>query len=246
MMVALGVIGCDSRSEHRSTAKPHATATVRPASQGLPLPQGDQRLCTGVVILVDTSGSMANAVPGADGASRPKHEIARAALERIVQYTGQWRKSNPDRALNLAIYNFSSSPSAVLPMGEFDLATSEAAVQRIPRPAGGTAIGEAIYRGFEALYTSGCVRKYIVCITDGENTSGRRPDRVARQLYEQTQGEVEIHFVAFDTSAKHFGFLDQVNGHVVEAADGEQLQARLSDIYEKRILAEAMPAEKAE
>ena len=84
----------------------------------------------------------------------------------------------------------------------------------------------------------------MVCISDGENTAGNPPDYIARILYEQTKGEVEIHFVAFDTSPQKFGFLEKVNGSVVEAADGKQLQARLTDIYEKRILAEAPPAEK--
>nr|HPM23150.1 hypothetical protein [Phycisphaerae bacterium] len=97
----------------------------------------------------------------------------------------------------------------------------------------------ALEAGFKALYASGCVRKYVVCITDGENTVGPPPDRIARQLFAQTGGEVEIHFVAFDTSAAQFAFLKSANGAVVEAADGAQLQARLAEIYEKRILAEA-------
>jgi hypothetical protein len=67
---------------------------------------------------------------------------------------------------------------------------------------------------------------------------------MARQLFAQTKGDVEIHFVAFDTSARNFAFLKNVNGSVVEAADGAQLQARLVELYEKRILVEAMPAEK--
>jgi hypothetical protein len=61
---------------------------------------------------------------------------------------------------------------------------------------------------------------------------------MARQLYHQTEGAVEIHFVAFDTSSRHFGFLKDVNGHVVEAADGKQLQDQLVQIYDKRIFAE--------
>jgi hypothetical protein len=83
-----------------------------------------------------------------------------------------------------------------------------------------------------------------VCITDGENTIGTPPEQVARQLFSQTKGDVDIHFIAFDTSARHFGFLKDVNGTVVEAADGKQLQDQLVDLYEKRILVEAMPAEK--
>ena len=66
------------------------------------------------------------------------------------------------------------------------------------------------------------------------------PDGAYALLWKRpTGGEVEIHFVAFDTSAAQFAFLKSANGAVVEAADGAQLQARLAEIYEKRILAEA-------
>ena len=61
---------------------------------------------------------------------------------------------------------------------------------------------------------------------------------MARQLHAQTQNEVEMHFVAFDTRAARFQFLNEVNGHAVEAADGLKLQEELARIYEKKILAE--------
>jgi len=50
--------------------------------------------------------------------------------------------------------------------------------------------------------------------------------------------------VAFDTSAKQFKFLSDVNGHVVEASDGDQLNAELTKIYERRILVEKEEPEK--
>jgi hypothetical protein len=128
-------------------------------------------------------------------------------------------------------------------MGPFDAAQAAAAVEKSPRPGDGTAIGLALEEGFKSLYATGCLRKHVVCITDGESNVGAPPDAVARQLFSQTQGEVEIHFIAFDTSARQFEFLKDVNGSVVEAADGAQLQARLVELYEKRILVEAMPAE---
>ncbi len=76
-------------------------------------------------------------------------------------------------------------------------------------------------------------------MTDGENTSGPDPARISRQLFDQTQGDVEIHFVAFDISSSKFRYLNDVNGFVVEASDGQQLSKRINEIYEKRILAEA-------
>ncbi len=245
--LAVGACGRDSsRPPSSPAATPHKSAhggSYGEANQ-IPLPQSDQRLCTAVAILLDTSGSMGEKIGDRGGARTPKHKLAGQALERIVLYTGEWRKAHPDRAIQLGVFSFSSSAKQVLPMAEFNLDQAQAALRTIAKPGGGTAIGNALIDAFSALYQSGCVRKYLICITDGENTVGAAPDRVARQLYSQTHGEVEIHFVAFDTSAEKFGFLTEVNGYTVEAADGMQLDSRLSEIYEKRILAEAMPAEK--
>ncbi len=236
---------CDRDSSSSTGGRSPSRQSGKRVSAGpIDLPQADQRLCTGVVLLVDTSGSMNQKVRDRGGAEQPKHVIARAAIDRIVAYTDQWQTQHPDRVLHLGVLNFSSSAHTVMPLAAFDAATAAEAATRIPAPGGGTAIGSALQEGFKALYASGCVRKYVVCITDGENTSGPPPDRVARALHGQTEGDVEIHFVAFDTSPAKFAFLSKVNGYVVEAADGAQLDARLADIYEKRILAEAMTLEK--
>jgi Mg-chelatase subunit ChlD len=127
-------------------------------------------------------------------------------------------------------------------MGPFDEEAARTAIENFT-VTGGTAIGLALEAGYKALYQTGCVRKHVICITDGENTSGPDPAPVARTFYEATHGDVELHFVAFDTSPKKFGFLTAVNGSVVEASDGAQLGGRLSEIYERRILVEEMPAE---
>lgn len=234
-----------SRSAPSPTTAPPVAAW--PAESLLPkieLPQADQRLGTAIVVVVDTSGSMSQKVRDHEGAPHPKHEIAQTALRRIVEVTDAWKKGHTESPLYLGILSFSSHSSTVLPIGPFDATAAKSAVDKIPHPAGGTAIGRALEDAFKALYSTGCVRKHLVCITDGENTVSTPPDLMARQLFSQTNGEVEIHFMAFDTSVRHFAFLKQVNGSVVEAADGAQLQTRLVDLYEKRILVEAMPAEK--
>ncbi|TWT41188.1 von Willebrand factor type A domain protein [Phycisphaerae bacterium RAS1] len=203
------------------------------------LPSVDQRLCTAVAIVVDTSGSMSQTVRDDAGRKRAKHEIAREALQGIIAYTAEWKKQHAERKLELGIFGFSSGVAPILPMGEFDADRATAAIAGYPPPGGGTAIGRALETGAKSIYGTGCVRKFIVCITDGENTSGPKPERVAQQLFTQTGGEVELQFIAFDIEAKRFSFLSAVNGHVTEASDGPQLQARLSEIYEKRILAES-------
>jgi Mg-chelatase subunit ChlD len=235
----------------RSTPAPvtHAPGPApRPQSaQPLPhvdLPQPARKLGTAVVLLVDISPSMAQSVPDHAGRQRPKNEIAREALARVMKVTEDWHKQHADQTLELGIVQFDRACTTLLPTGPFDAAKAHAAVQKAPRPGDGTAIGLALEEGFKQLYGTGCVRKHLVCITDGENTVGLPPEQVAHQLFSQTKGDVDIHFIAFDTSARHFGFLKDVNGTVVEAADGKQLQDQLVDLYEKRILVEAMPAEK--
>ena len=236
-------VGCG----RNQSVQPGAT-TLKPGQTNLlpqiELPQPSQRLGTAVVILIDTSGSMEQKVRDQTGQSRSKSEIASAALRKIIGFTDAWQQRHPDSALFLGISSFSSITADVLVIEPFHTMRANQAVEMIPRPGGGTAIGRALAAGFYSLYSTGCVRKHLVCITDGDNTVGTPPDLIARQLYAQTHGDVEMHFVAFDTSARHFGFLKETGGTVFEAADEKQLQARLTEIYEKRIFAEAMPAEK--
>jgi len=236
------VFGCGRSAPPASAPRVGGPSAVPvkggPSLHHIDLPTAETKPGTAIAILIDTSGSMDWKVKDKDGSPRPKHEIARSALERIVDFTGNWKTKNPDKPLYVGIYSFSSSVRPVLLMAPFDKDKSLQALARIPKPVGGTAIGEALEEGYKALYQSGCARKYIVCITDGENTVGPEPSLVSRQLFSQTGKEVEMHFVAFNTQAKHFRFLSDVNGHVVEAADGGNLQAELNRIYEKKILAE--------
>jgi Mg-chelatase subunit ChlD len=230
------VLGC-GRTMDPTSAKP-VSGAGSPGAATVDLPKVAPRPGTAVAILIDTSGSMEQPVPDQPGKLRPKYMIAHDALDRIIQQTAEWKKSHPQQTLQIGIYHFSSSVAPVLGMGDFDEAKAKAAVKRIPRPKGGTAIGRALQEGYKALYQSGCNRKFIVCITDGENTAGPAPDWVARGLHAQTEGAVELNFVAFDTSASQFKFLKDINGHAVEAANGEKLREELMKIYENRILAE--------
>lgn len=191
-----------------------------------------------VAILVDTSGSMSEAAPG--GGGRPKFEVARQALEKVVSATDTFVKRRPDVPIKLAIYGFASAPWVVYPLQPYDGAAVKQALARLPAPGGGTAIGNALLEARPALYRSGVFRKHVVVITDGENTVGSAPERVARDIFRKSRGAVSIHFIAFDTSPAHFGFLSEVGGEVLAAQDASSLQLALTQIYEGRILAEAM------
>ena len=238
--LCLGLLGLGCPAPMTGPGAGGGKPTSLSGGAAINLPRAEPRPGTAVVVLVDTSGSMEQEVPDQDHRLRPKYQIAHDALQRIIETTARWRKDHADSPpVYLGIYHFSSSVYPDLPVTEFNQGKAQAALNAIPRPNGGTAIGLALQEGFKDLYRSGCARKFLVCITDGMNTAGPAPEPLARQLHAQTRGEVELHFVAFDTSASQFRFLGGVNGHAVEAKDGTQLQAELSRIYEKRILAEA-------
>jgi hypothetical protein len=109
-------------------------------------------------------------------------------------------------------------------------------------PTGGTAIGEAMDAARDALYRSGTIRKYILVVTDGENTQGRSPQAVAGEIARRSEGSVKMYFVAFDIDADKFGFVRDVRGEVLGAGNAVALRASLDTIYRGRILAEAMDA----
>jgi Mg-chelatase subunit ChlD len=196
----------------------------------------EESLGAAVAILVDTSGSMDGRVPGD---SRSKAVVARDALEAMFEATDALVAKRPEFSVKVGIYSFSSDVSTVLPMQSFNRTAVHDALTRLPHPGGGTAIGEAMLAARPDLYRAGVFRKYLLVVTDGENTSGRNPDYVARDIFQKSERGVQIYFVAFDTSADRFAFLKDVDGDVIGAGSGPELRTALDKIYQGRILAEA-------
>jgi Mg-chelatase subunit ChlD len=196
----------------------------------------EEGLGAAVAILVDTSGSMREDAPGD---SRPKYVVAQEALEAMLDATDAFIAKRPDFPIKIGIYSFSSSARMLLPIQPYDRVAVRGALARLPRPGGGTAIGEALREARPDLYRAGVFRKYLLVVTDGNNTSGRNPDPVAREIFRKSEGAVQIYFVAFDTSPQKFAFLKSVGGDVIGAGTGAELRQALDGIYQGKILAEA-------
>jgi len=199
----------------------------------------DEGLGAAVAILVDTSGSMRDDAPG-DG--RPKYVVAREAIEAMLDATDAFIAKRPDFPVKIGIYSFSSSVRVLRPIQRYDRAALRQALANLPRAGGGTAIGEALAEARPDLYRAGVFRKYLLVVTDGDNTSGRNPERVAREVFRKSQGAVQVYFVAFDTTPQKFAFLKEVGGDVIGAGTGEELHKALDGIYQGKILAEAPDA----
>jgi Mg-chelatase subunit ChlD len=201
----------------------------------------EEGLGAAVAILVDTSGSMKERAP-AD--SRPKYVIAHEALEAMLDATDAFIARRPDFPIKIGVYSFSSNVRRLRSIQPYNRDAIRSALANLPRPGGGTAIGEAMREARPDLYRAGVFRKYLLVVTDGENTNGRDPDDVARDIFGKSQGGVQIYFVAFDTSPEKFAFLKDVGGDVIGAGTGAELRTALDGIYQGRILAEAVGGER--
>jgi VWA domain-containing protein len=236
-ILLLSALACDSggRSQRRTGATPAEDAESAAPYQA----EVEEGLGAAVAILVDTSGSMHEVAPGE---SRPKYVIAHEALEAMLEATDGFVAKRPEFPIKIGVYSFSSSVSTVLPIQIYDRETVRSALNRLPRPGGGTAIGEAMRSARPDLYRAGVFRKYLLVVTDGENTAGRSPNDVARDIFRKSEGAVQTYFVAFDTSPEKFAFLKDVGGDVIGAGNGAELRTALDGIYQGKILAEAIDA----
>ena len=201
----------------------------------------EEGLGAAVAILVDTSGSMKERAPGD---SRTKHEVARDAIEAMLDATDAFIARRPDFPIKIGVYSFSSGVRTLRSIQPYDRAGVKMALANLPGPGGGTAIGDAMREARPDLYRAGVFRKYLVVVTDGENTNGRNPESVAREIWGKSQGGVQTYFVAFDTSPEKFAFLKDAGGDVIGAGTGAELRTALDGIYQGKILAEATGGEK--
>jgi Mg-chelatase subunit ChlD len=199
-------------------------------------PEGDEGLGVSVAIVLDNSGSMRER---ASGDKRRKFEVAKIAIERALDATEAALIKRPDYPVNVTLISFSDGTQTVLEMQPYNRDSVRAAIGRLTRPSGGTAIGDAMDVARQALYKAGTFRKVMLVVTDGENTDGRDPADVAREIFSRSDGGVGMYFVAFDTDEEKFGFLRTVKGDVVAAQNGAALEASFASLYEGKVLAES-------
>lgn len=191
-----------------------------------------------VALLVDCSGSM-----GEEWRAGTKATSARQALSDALEATGAFQRAHPDRPVKVGVLAFADGVTRIMPVQGWDAEKFGAALAQLPAPKGNTAIGDALDEARAELYRSGAIRKYILVITDGENTSGREPEPVARAIAQRSRGGVSISVVAVDLEAASYAFIGELGGDVLQANDPASLRAAVQKIYEGKILAEAADAE---
>ena len=237
LLIALLAAACQpAPRRERSNAARNAPEPEAPYQAEI-----EEGLGAAVAILVDTSGSMKDKAPGD---SRPKYEVAQEALEAMLDATDAFVARRPDFPIKIGVYSFSSGVRVLRPIQPYDRAAIRETLAHLPRPGGGTAIGEAMREARPDLYRAGVFRKYLLVVTDGQNTNGCNPEDVARDIWRKSEGGVQTYFVAFDTSPEKFSFLKDAGGDVIGAGSGAELRTALDGIYQGKILAEASGGER--
>lgn len=197
-----------------------------------------------VGIVLDTSGSMRDAVPDASGRPAPKHAIANRALQAVIKRLAAARQPEGPAprpvAAGLVVFRQGRAATAV-PFGPFDETKFRAWLKDFRGPDGATPLGNAIDLAGKAVLKSRLPHKHILVITDGLNTSGPKPEGIIPRLQKaarQAETTLAFHFVAFDVDAKAFRPVKELGATLVAAANEAELNARLGYIIEQKILLE--------
>jgi len=194
-------------------------------------------------IVIDVSGSMDETVTGEDGREERKIEIARRAARDLVEQFARYADEHPDEPVLLGIYEFSERtgvPDArpIMPMAKADRARGASALKSM-RAEGGTPIGNAMIAAKRELDATGLTRRHLLVVTDGENTEGFAPERVAAAINRRPEAErPSLYFVAFDVAANTFGRVRDAGGLVLGAANAKELNATLDALLRGQILLE--------
>jgi Mg-chelatase subunit ChlD len=194
-------------------------------------------------ILIDVSGSMEDPVEGMDGRSEPKIEIARRAARDLVDQFVRYAAEHPGDDVRLGIYEFSrrrGEPDCrpVIAMAMPDRARADTAIAGL-KADGGTPIGEAMIVAKRELDDTGLTRRHLLLVTDGENTDGIRPERVAEGIGRRPESErPSIYFVAFDVEASRFARVRDAGGLILPAANARELNDTLDALLRGKILLE--------
>ena len=104
----------------------------------------------------------------------------------MLDATDAFVAKRPDFPIKIGLYSFSSGVRGSGRSSRTIAPPFERAGHPAP-PRGGTAIGDAMQEARPDLYRAGVFRKYLLVVTDGENTNGRPPDNVAREIFKRAK-----------------------------------------------------------
>ena len=226
------------RPEFNKSGNPEAIAKLLQADKVAARQEG-----IAAAILLDTTGSMSDEVQGSDRQPKPKLQVARMALLKLLQQFSDFATKNPDKKILVGIYEFSSRPNRpscrqLVPLSPPDLPAAHRALEAVVAD-GNTPIGDAMITAKRELDATGFTHRHMLVITDGENNRGYLPGDVAQVIARQPEGDrAAVYFIAFDLGAEVFEPVKEAGGLVLAAQGEQQLTDTLDYILTGKILVE--------
>ena len=127
----------------------------------------------------------------------------------------------------------------VIAMGPPDREQAAAAIARLERRRRHADRPGDDHRQARARSRPASSRRHLLVVTDGENTDGVAPDRVAVAIGKRPDAErPSIYFVAFDVEASRFSGVRDAGGLVLSAANANELNDTLDTLLRGKILVE--------
>jgi hypothetical protein len=247
VLLLIGIAASRNWKDNRPTSQPSypvSTPVRNPIEEVLrPVAPAQYREGIAAAILIDTSGSMGDAVKDAEGAMQPKISIARRSALNLVNQFSEYASAHPDQLIQLGIYEFSDrgrgSPCrTVVKFGPPDAEAARSAIMNM-HADGDTPIGDAMIVAKRDIDATGLSKRHILVITDGENTRGYSPEDVTRVISSLSEKDrASIYFVAFDVAAAKFNPVRDSGGLVLAASNETDLKGTLDYLLTGKILAE--------
>ena len=246
LVLAIGATrACNNRSPSSRRASDSDSTPVRNPLEDVlkPLPAGQRREGIAAAILIDTSGSMKDAVNDARGGRLPKIQIAQRAALDLIGQVAAFAREHPDKTVMLGNYEFSqrrdsSSVRTVVKLGPPNASEAESAIAKMIAE-GDTPIGDAMIQAKRDLDATGLSKRHILVLTDGENNKGYSPANVMQVLSRQSDVDrASVYFVAFDIAATKFNSVKEAGGMVLAASNATDLKGTLDYLLSGKILAE--------
>lgn len=241
LIVALAIAGCQRQSENEGERLDRTDRRIDEQLTPASTPPRKEGIAAAIVI--DVSGSMDEEVEGDNGREQRKIDVARRAARDLVEQFARYAEDHRDEPVLLGIYEFSERSGQddcrpVIAMAPPDRGRAERALASL-RARGGTPIGNAMIFAKRELDATGLTRRHLLLVTDGENTDGFSPDRVALALSRRPEAErPSLYFVAFDIEASRFERVKEAGALVLGAANARDLNSTLDSLLRGNILLE--------
>ena len=192
-----------------------------------------------VEFVLDTSGSMDEEIDGVR-----KIDSAKESLNTILDSYEGYSQDHPNFQAGLLYFHL-GSVQTVIPIGRFNRQSFNEAMKDWSAD-GGTPLGAALAVAERNLDKTGYFNKYVVLLTDGENTEGRAPEDIYKKIIEtndrEDDSQTNVYIVAFNMDESYFRELKELGATVYGAKDGKQLTDVLQENTD--MILEAYPDKK--